>query len=150
MAHQTTMNGQRIDETAAAVSGNVANLASDLLSLAELQAKLAVLDVRESTAQAVVPASVVTGGVCLLLGTIPVFLLGLSGALADSGLLSPVAAQLMVSVIAIATAAVCIWFGFQQVKRSLNVLNRSREEFEANLRWIKKAIQQSSPKSSRY
>jgi uncharacterized membrane protein YqjE len=149
MAAQTSTNGQRLEDMAAGVGGNVANLASDLVSLAELQAKLAALDLRETGARSLIPAAVLTAGLCLLLGTVPVVLLGLAGALADTGSFSLVAAQLIVAVVAIGTSAACIWFGYQKIVASLNVLNRSREEFEANLRWIKKAIQQSSWKSSR-
>lgn len=145
MVYQTAMNGQRIDETAAGVGGNVANLASDLLSLTELQAKLALLDLRESTAQAVVPAATLAGAGCLALGAIPVLLLGLSGALAEAASISSMSAMLIVALAAIAIAGIGVWIGYNQVKDSLKVLNRSREEFEANLRWIKKAIQQSSP-----
>lgn len=149
MVYQTSTNGQRIDETAAAVGGNVANLASDLLSLAELQARLVALDLRESGAQALIPAAVVTGGVCLALGTVPVLLLGISGALAGAVSISLVSAEMMVSVVAMAAAAVCVWIGCQKMIAALNVLHRSREEFEANLRWIKKAIQQSTSSTSR-
>lgn len=144
MAYQTSMNGQRIDETAVNVGGNVANLASELLTLTELQAKLALIDLKESTAKALIPALLAIGGICLFLGTVPVLLLGISGALAESGALSPVAAMLLTSLVAAALAGACAWFGYVKVKDSLGVLNRSREEFEANLRWIKKAIQQSS------
>lgn len=143
MASQAAGNG-RIDETAAAVGGNVANLASDLVSLAELQAKLAALDLREAGAQAMVPAGVLTGGMCLLLGTIPVLLLGISGAVANTGVVSPAGAMLLVSLVALAMAGGGIWYGYNNFKSSLIVLNRSREEFEANLRWIKKAMQSTS------
>lgn len=150
MAHQTSMNGQRIDETAAAVGENVANLASDLISLTELQAKLAVLDLQETSSQAVWPAAVLTGGACLFLGTIPVLLLGCSGWLAKGAEISSEAAMAIVSLIALLIAGGCVWWGYAGVKQAVRVLERSREEFQANLRWIKKAIQQpSGPKFMR-
>lgn len=144
MAHQTTMNGQRVDETTAGVGENVANLATDLISLAELQAKLAVLDLQQTSAQAARPAAVLVGGACLLLGTIPVLLLGCSWFLTHLTLIAPEAAMLIVALVALAIAGVCLWQGYTRMMKALRVLDRSREEFQANLRWIKKAIQQSS------
>jgi len=143
------MNGQRIDETAANVGGNVANLATDLISLTELQAKLAILDLQETTAQAVTPAAVLVGGACLVLGTIPVALLGFSGLLAKGAGISLEAAMLLISLLALAAAGLCVWFGYSRILTAMRVLDRSRQEFQANLQWIKKAIQHSSTTKTR-
>jgi len=144
MVSQTSVNGQRIDETAVAVGENVANLASDLISLTELQVKLAVLDLKETSAQAVAPAAVLGAGICICLGTIPVLLLGISWALAHLTGVSPEAAMLIVSIVALLTAGISMALAYSRMVKSFRVLDRSREEFEANLNWIKKALQQSS------
>ena len=54
------------------------------------------------------------------------------------------AAATIVSLAALAIGAVCMTVGYFKVKAALRFLNRSREEFQANLRWIKQAIRQSS------
>jgi uncharacterized membrane protein YqjE len=148
MVNSATMNGssngQRVDESAAQVGENVANLASELVTLAELQAKLAVLDVQESAERAATPAAALIGGACLSLGAVPVLLLSITWALDRWTPLALEAAAAIVALIALTIGATCIAAAYARIKDSCRTMNRSREELQANLRWIKQAIQQSS------
>ncbi len=145
MVSQATINGQpRIDEAAAQVSEGVANLATELITLTELQARLAVLDLQESGSLAIKPISLLSGGAGLALGTIPIILLGFTWLLDRMTSLTLDGAAFVVALISLVISGICIGVGYSHTKQAFCVLNRSREEFRANLQWIKKAIQQST------
>jgi hypothetical protein len=139
----STSNGQTIEESAAGMKENVANLAYDFVSLGELQSRLFFLDLQETGAQATRPATVLVGAACVFLGTIPVLLLGIGGLIASNTLLSLPVALLLVAGVALLLSAVAAWFSAAALGRALKTLERSRAEFRENLDWIKRVIQQS-------
>jgi len=144
MAASASVNGHAVEESAAGVGENVVNLAYDLVSLSELQAKLLLLDLQEGSAQAAAPTALLTGGVCLALGSLPVLLLGLGGVLATWTSLSTLVAWLIVSTVALLVGAVSIRLAVVQLRQASLILMRSRSELNETISWIKKVIQQTS------
>ncbi len=123
------------------VIGNIAELGGDIAGLAELQAQLAVADLKEATGRAIVPATLLGAGVALLLAALPVALIGASELLADALALSHRGwAYLIVSaVVAILTVALVL-IGLPRLLRSFESLNHSRDELSRNVAWIKTVL----------
>ncbi|QDU37173.1 hypothetical protein Mal4_14820 [Maioricimonas rarisocia] len=141
MLDQTTMNGVRADTSpAGGVKKNLAGLTHDLISLAELQAQLVAVDMRESYSRSVVPAILIVGALLLALGAMPVILLGIGWALVNLAGFGEGAAFLLVSVVAIGIAGLAGWWGVQKLKTAFQVLTRSRQEFAENVWWVKQAL----------
>jgi len=65
------------------VASSFSGLGHDAIELAELQAKLFSLDVKETTKSAGLSIALVIGSACVLLGTIPVLLIALAQLLAE-------------------------------------------------------------------
>lgn len=145
MASQTTMNAApSIEEASTGVGANVANLTSDLVSLAELQGQLFMLDIRECGAKAARPAVAVGGGILLLSGAVPVLMAGLVWGLASRTTLPLEGACLLVAGVGFALAFIAIGYGLRKLQAASQVLARSRLELQENLRWIKKVAQQAT------
>lgn len=144
MNHHSATNGQRIEEAAPSMGENVANLAADLVSLGELQVKLLLLDLQEGSGQVIRTAAIFLCGSCLLLGAIPVLLLGLGGLLSSGSSLSLPTAWLLVAVMALMVSSLSLWQAVRQLRRSSAILLRSRTELQENITWIKRVIRQST------
>jgi hypothetical protein len=125
------------------VLGNLADFGSDIATLAELQAKLAALDLKESAGKAAVPAGLLASAGVLALGSLPVGLLGIAELLVTYAGLGRgwayLATALAVTVIAVALALV----GLPRIKTSFESFRRSREELTRNVAWIKTVLAQS-------
>ena len=149
MVSQATMNGRPIEEATSAMGEHVVNLTSDLISLAELQGQLFWIDLHETGRQATPPALAVGAGACVLLGAIPVCLLGLVETLSERTALTREGAYWVTSLAAIVLAVAIMAYGIIRVRRACRVLNRTQTEFQENMRWIKKAVQQATLSSRR-
>ena len=71
-------DGVPINAPATAVVSNLAEFGNDFATRAELQAKLAAIDLKESAGRAAVPAGLLAGALVLLLGSVPVLLAGVA------------------------------------------------------------------------
>ncbi|MFG0295581.1 MAG: phage holin family protein [Maioricimonas sp. JB045] len=151
MLDQKNMNGQRGQTSpAGGVKKNLAGLTHDLISLAELQAQLVAVDLRDSYSRSVVPAVLVVTALLLALGAMPVILLGIGWALVNLAGFGEGAAFLLVSLTAVGLAAATGWWGVQKLKASLGVLTRSRRELSENVWWIKQALLRQQTQSELY
>jgi len=149
MVDQTTLrppetNGRQahIDSPIAdGVIGNLAELGSNIAGLAELQAQLAVADLKESGGQAAAPLVMIAAGLVFLLAALPVALIGASELLFEMahfryrGL-----AYLIVAGVAAAIAVVLMLIGVPRLARSFATLVRSKEELARNVAWIKTVL----------
>lgn len=153
MADQAAVNGGRVRINAPmteGIIGNLAELGSDVATLAELQAKLAAHDLQESTARAALPALMLGAGLGLLLGAIPVILIGCAELLADAlSLEYRGLAYLIVAAVAVILAAGAAWFALSGLRSSFTSFARSREELARNLAWIKTVLAYSGRSVSR-
>jgi hypothetical protein len=122
------------------VLGGIAEFGNDIANLAELQARLALIDLKECLRKALVPVALVVAGLFGVIGALPVALLGIAALLAPALKISVAAALLLtggvVLVVAIGTAAVAA----TRIAPSFSSFRRSREELTRNLAWIRTVV----------
>jgi hypothetical protein len=144
MADQATLNGGprvSIDSPLTeGVLGNLAEFASDCTTLAELQAKLALLDLKESAGKAAVPVIGLALGAALALASLPVLLLGLGELIVAFGGLGRHWAYLIVAGVALATGGLLAWLLGTRFGPALESFGRSREELTRNVSWVKTVL----------
>jgi len=122
------------------VVGNIAEFGNDVAPLAELQAKLATLDFKESTARAIVPLALVVGGIALLLASLPVALLGVAWLVASALSIREGWAALLTAGVAAVVAAILAWVALTRLLASFESFRRSREELVRNISWIRTVL----------
>jgi amino acid transporter len=144
MANQASVNGgPRVKINSPLVEGvfgNIAGFAGDVANLAELQAKLASHDLKDSISRATIPTGIMIVGGILALGAIPVLLIGVGELLGPILGLSHGGAMIAVAVLAIVLAAIMCVLALPAIKRSFASFQRSREELVRNLAWIKTVL----------
>ncbi|WZP00470.1 phage holin family protein [Isosphaeraceae bacterium EP7] len=140
MASQATMKNNGIATPLEGVVESVAGLGGDIASLAELQGKLALADLRESTSQATVPATLLATGVVVALSTVPVALVGLAYLVAESTGWRTSLAFLATAAAALAVALVVSYVGYLGLTKSFGSFRRSRDELTRNVSWIKTVL----------
>jgi hypothetical protein len=143
MAYQTTMNGMRFRH-AEGVLTNVSEFVGDFSTLAELQIKLTEVDAKEALQRASMPTVGLVIVTAVLMGTLPVLLIGLGFVLATALGISQGAGLLIVGLIVAALAAVLGWFALAAFLKSFESFRRSREEFVRNVNWIRTVLAQST------
>lgn len=123
------------------VIGNLAELGSNIASLAELQVQLAVVDVKASVGRAAVPFALLAVGIVILLAALPIALIGGSELLADWLQFTHRGwAYLIVSGIALALTLVLMLLAVPRLTSSFESLVRSKEELARNVAWIKTVL----------
>jgi len=136
------MNGNgRLHTKMPDVAGSVSELTHDVIELSELQAKLFTLDLKKSSQRARTVLILAIVGVCFLLGTIPVALLALAQLLAEQLEWTQSAALGTATLVGVALAAIVLGVAWAIVKSGLLSLERSREELNRNIEWIKSMLQ---------
>jgi uncharacterized membrane protein YqjE len=143
MADQATVsrgNGVPIDAPATAMVSNLAEFGNDFATLAELQAKLAAIDLKESAGHAALPAGLLAAALVLLLGSVPVLLAGVATLIARYTGIAPDWALLLTAVVALALAAVLGALAASRLGRSFSSFQRSRDELARNVSWIKTVL----------
>jgi TM2 domain-containing membrane protein YozV len=139
MVDQATMNNGRNAAPAAAMTRNMSDLTSDIASLAELQARLILLDAKESMTRITTPLVLAVIGGALLLGSLPVLLLAIAAGLVLLGLGSA-AALLIAFLIGAVLGAIALAIAWYRLRNALVAFQRSRKELVQNIRWIKGAL----------
>ena len=120
--------------------GNIADFGNDIASLAELQAKLTLMDAKEAASKAAVPVVVLVGASVLALGSLPVILLGLAGLIASAAKIQPATAQLLVGLTTLVVAGIAGFVGLKGSTGSLKSFRRSSEELTRNLSWVRTVL----------
>ena len=129
------------------VIGSIAELASNIATLGELQTQLTIADLKESIQQAAVPVTLLAIGLVLLLAALPVALIGASELLADYlSLQHRGLAYLIVAGVIAAIIAILALIGVPRFWRSFAPMSRSQEEFTRNVAWVKRVLASSGRK----
>jgi len=129
------------------VAAGVRGLAHDAIELAELQAKLLALDVKVASRQARISLILGVVGVCLLLGCIPVALYALAEVFVAQFGWSQAAALAAAAAIGLAASALAGAVAWRRLRSGLASLQRSREELNRNIAWIKSNLRRDAPPS---
>jgi MFS family permease len=119
-------------------------LGANVLSLAELQAKLGWEDLKTASRQAArgLALAVVAGGCAL--GGIPVVLLGLAELLAETFGWRHSVALFTFGVLTLIVSIIVAVVGARMIFRNFAVFRRSRDELIKNLEWLKQVSRQAA------
>ena len=120
--------------------GNLADFGNDIATLAELQAKLTLLDAKDAVGKATTPLVFLAVGAVVALGSLPVILIGLADVIATSTRLPSGACQLIVGVVALTLAGAGAFVGWKGFTGSLASFRRSSEELTRNVSWIRTVL----------
>jgi hypothetical protein len=133
----TTPAGNGSAPGAGAMVTNVAELGENLLTLSELQARLAAMELKQNIQTAKITAPVILGGVILAVASLPVALAGIAELIVSELGMKRGFALLSVAVVAIAIAGSCIAIAGSRLRRSAAGFPLSSEEFTRNLNWVR-------------
>jgi hypothetical protein len=143
MADQASVRDTRTGTSATgngSVTGTIAGLGNDVATLVELQAKLAAQDARECLSHALVPLGFIAIASAVLLGGVPVVLLGIADVLARAIGIAPGWAMLLTAAVAMTAAGLVALLCLGRVRVSLEPLRRSREELSRNIAWLRTVL----------
>jgi hypothetical protein len=138
MVDQTTMNRRFPRQTH--IRANLAGLAHDALTLAELQVQLLSVDLRDARRGAATALALVLAGGVLALGCVPLLLLGGAQLLVERAHWPESGAYAAVGVLAAAAAVLVLRMGWRRTTRALATVQRSREELLETVRWLKESL----------
>jgi hypothetical protein len=119
------------------VASSFAELTSNAIELAELQAQLFSLDVKQTSQSAGISVALVIGSVCMLLGTIPVVLIAIAQLFIEKLLWSQAAGYGVAALIGILASAGIGAVAYTRFSSGMATMKRSREEFNRNIAWLK-------------
>lgn len=125
---------------AADVVNNVAEFGEDLLSLAELQARLAAIEWRQNVAAAKVGGAVIALGGVMAMAALPVALAGIAELLVWGLNWNRGAALLVVAAATMLLAGLAIGLAVARLRASDMGFPLSREEFTRNLNWLRSVL----------
>lgn len=130
------------------VANSVSELTHNAIELAELQAKLFSLDVKETSQNAGISIGLVIGSVCILLGSVPVLLIALALALVELLDWSPAVSYAVAGLVGILISAGIAAAAWTQFRSGMAMMKRSRDELNRNVAWLKSNLRnrgQASP-----
>ena len=122
MVDQASVNGRdaaRVPGSSSAEFEGVAEFVDDLATLAELQARLAVFDFRDSARKSAIPIVLTAVGVSVVVASIPVALLGAGWLLASALKIPQGWAMLMTAAVAMTLGGVVAGLGWEAVSHAL-------------------------------
>ncbi len=137
MGGQTTMNGNSQQSENGGMLGNVADLGTNLLTLAELQTRLVTKEAQESFARSRRALALLAAGLVTAASALPVLMLGLAELVVEAtgvshGLGLVVVAAGVVGICGLIVGACLYW-----LKRMQLTLPYSREEAVRNWNWVR-------------
>ena len=116
---------------------NTGELLGDAMTLAELQGKLFLVDVQDDLKRLILPVALLLTGVVLALTCLPIALVTIALGLMAGADLAPWLAFLITLGGALVIALMLILAGVWYFRHGLTFLNRSRAEWDQNIRWFK-------------
>ncbi len=119
------------------VASSFSELTHNAIELAELQAQLFSLDVKETSQSAGISIALVVGSVCMLLGTIPVVLIAIAQLLVEQLGWSLSAGYGVAALIGIVASAGIGAAAYTRFSNGMATMKRSREELNRNIAWLK-------------
>ena len=124
------------------VAGSVSGLTHDVIELAELQTQLLALDLKKSTQKTRTCLILAIIGVCLLLASLPVALMALAALLVEQLEWSQSAALGVATLVGLVLAGIFAGAAYGIVRSGLISIERSRDEFNRNIAWIKSTLKE--------
>jgi hypothetical protein len=137
-ARPADSNGQSTPEER--VAGGLAGFGNDVATLAEFQARLALIDLKDCVNKIRVPVALIVLGLIAINGAVPVVLLGIATLLATALNLSTGWALLLTGGAVLAAAAGVAGTAAMKLGSGTQSFLRSREELTRNISWIKTVL----------
>jgi hypothetical protein len=122
------------------VAASFADLTHDIIELGELQAQLLVCDVKKTSQNVRTSLVLFIIGIGLLLGCVPIILMTLAELLRWQWDWSPPAAYAVAAFVGLVCCAILLGLGYMKIKTGFEALNRSREELNRNIAWLKSTL----------
>lgn len=122
------------------VADSLGGLTHDVIELAELQAQLFALDVKESTQSTRTALVLAIVGVCVLLGSIPVVLIALAELLVQQLNWSAAVSYGVATLVGIVISVVLLLTAWARFRSGIVTMKRSREELSRNVTWVKSSL----------
>jgi uncharacterized membrane protein YqjE len=122
------------------VAGSVSGLTHDVIELAELQTQLFKLDLKKSTQKTRTCLILAVIAACLLLASLPVGLMALAALLVEQLEWSQSAALGVATLVGLVLAGIFAGAAYGIVRSGLISIQRSRDEFNRNIAWIKSTL----------
>ncbi len=143
MADQPSVNGRaraRVPGSSSAEFDGVAEFVDDLASLAELQAKLAVVDFRDAARKSAVPIVVTVLGLTVVAASVLVALLGAGWLLASALKIHQGWAMLLAAGAATAVGGALAAWGGMRLGHGFESFRRSHKQLLLNLAWMRTVL----------
>jgi hypothetical protein len=119
----------------------VTQIARDAVTLAELQAQLLQVDLRNWLTATLTPTVVLAVvAATAALASLPVLLFSVAHYLVDATDLSLASSLLIAAGIGLLTAAICGFLAYRTLTRSSGAFTRFRTELARNLQWLKQVL----------
>jgi hypothetical protein len=122
------------------VIGGIAGFGTDVATLAELQAQLALIDLKQWVAQVRLHVVLMASGLVVALGAVPVVLLGVAALVASAWNLSDAWAMVLTGGVVLTVTLLLVATAALKIGSSFSCFRRSREELTRNLAWIKTVL----------
>jgi hypothetical protein len=135
-ADVTASNG-RNELPPKAVARSTGEFLHDVTTLAELQGKLLLVDCKQGLSKLIVPVVLLTLGVVLALGCVPIALAALAITLVEVAEFSLSAAMWIALAVGVVLALVLALAGYFWLRSGLWFLDRSYYEWQRNVAWAK-------------
>ncbi len=119
---------------------NVAEFGENLLTLAELQAKLGAIELRQNVQAVKFGGSVLVAGAVVGVAALPVALLGIAELLSTALDIHRGAAQLIVAVVCFVIAGILVAIAASRFRGSDLGFPLSNEELTRNLNWVRTVL----------
>jgi len=145
---QVTATNSRTELPPQAVARSATELMHDVVTLAELQGKLVLIDFREGLAKLMTPVVALLAGTAFGLGCVPVALATLAILLKELTTLSLAACFGISLAVGLFTCLVLTIVAFGVVRSSLKMFDRSLYEWSRNRKWLKDTLKRASQSPS--
>jgi hypothetical protein len=130
----------RVREEEPSVATSFSELAHDVIELAELQAQLVAHDVKSTAQKTRTSLLLSVVGVCVLLGAVPVLLMAIGEFISEQAGWPQSAGLAIAAAIGIVASGVLLATAWNRLSAGLSSMQRSRDEFNRNISWIKSTL----------
>ena len=144
-----TWHANIVDSSSSGVVTNVAGFGEDLLTLAELQTRLTVIELRQNLASTKSSGLLIAVGLLMAITGLPVLLLGVAELLVSEVGMKRGHALLTVGAGAIVIAGCCVAIARSWLRTKPLGLPLASEEFARNINWLRTILRQSGRGPSR-
>jgi hypothetical protein len=122
------------------VTTSFAGLTHDVIELAELQAQLFAVDVKHTTTNVKTSLAMALVGLCVLLSSLPVALIALAELLVEKLEWTKTVGYGAATLIGLLVSAAILGAAYAQFRDGFSALQRSRDELNRNVAWIKSSL----------